>query len=110
VAVGDILVARDALADAMDCLASEEEGKKGGSKETVDGESRRLRSSFTDSVLLELTLQNHGGCCSLCDLGWWDPMRCCRHLMDLRREIYPPTHENPRRFILFRDWFGICPF
>jgi hypothetical protein len=69
VAVGDILVARDALADAMDCLASEEEGKKGGSKETVDGESRRLRSSFTDSVLLELTLQNHGGRCSCVILG-----------------------------------------
>lgn len=49
--VGNILVARDALANtyAMDLLASEECGKK----ETIDGETRRLRSGATDSRLLD---------------------------------------------------------
>jgi hypothetical protein len=67
--VVNILVARDALADAMDCLASEEEGKKGGSKDSLGGEIRRLRPDSTDSKLLELTLQNHGGRCSCVILG-----------------------------------------
>ena len=51
--VGNILVARDALADAMDCLASEEVGEGAGGGE--DGrvstrETRRLRSDATDSI------------------------------------------------------------
>jgi hypothetical protein len=69
VAVGDILVVRDALADAMDCLASEEAGEEEKKGDSLGGEIRRLRPDSTDSKLLELTLQNHGGRCSCVILG-----------------------------------------